>query len=96
MPVLTDDRVAAFLRKFATTAIVVPDPTNAFILPRDRDDEPYTDLAIAAGASYLVTWNDRHMTYLMRRDTPEGIDFCRRFSLQILSPPAFIQEISGQ
>lgn len=68
--------------------------SHAFALPRDPDDEPYTDLAIAAEAKFLVTWNERHLTYLMRRDTPEGIDFCRKFpNLEIVDPPTFLDEI---
>ena len=58
------------------------------------DDEPYTNLAIAADAKYLVTWNDRHLTYLMRQDTPEGIEFCQRFSnLQIVDFSTFLSEM---
>jgi hypothetical protein len=42
-----------------------------------------------------VTWNDRHLTYLMQQDTAEGRDFCRRFPLlKIVSPPAFLQELT--
>jgi putative PIN family toxin of toxin-antitoxin system len=96
-PILTEDRAAAFVRKFMSVAVIMPDPPNAFALPRDHDDEPYTDLAIAAGAEYLVTWNKRHLTYLMERDTPEGKDFCEKFpSLKILPPPTFIQKIVTQ
>ncbi len=67
---------------------------RAFSLPRDPRDEPYTDLAIAADAQYLVTWNERHLTYLMKRDTPEGVDFCQRFPrLTILDPPSLLNEL---
>jgi hypothetical protein len=45
-------------------------------------------------AAYLVTWNDRHLTYLMRQDTHEGREFCRKFpDLKILSPPVFLSEL---
>ena len=68
-------------------------PAKSFMLPRDPDDEPYTDLAIATAADFLVTWNDRHLTYLMRKDTPEGIDFCARFPhLKIVDPPTFLRQ----
>jgi len=41
-----------------------------------------------------VTWNNMHLTYLMRRDTPEGVEFCGRFpSLRIVDPPTFLDEI---
>jgi putative PIN family toxin of toxin-antitoxin system len=94
-PILKEEPVRAFIRKVKRLAVLCSEPPNIFILPRDRDDEPYTDLAIAARARYLVTWNDRHLTYLMRQDTPEGTEFCRRFpELRIVSPPEFIREIS--
>jgi putative PIN family toxin of toxin-antitoxin system len=85
------------LRTTRNLAMLLAEVPKAFHLPRDPDDEPYTDLAIAADAKYLVTWNDRHLTYLMRRDTPEGIDFCRRFpSVKIVNPPTFLAEIREQ
>jgi hypothetical protein len=53
---------------------------------------PYINLAIAADARYLVTWNQRYLTYLMHQDTPEGQDFCRRFpNIKIMDPPTFIR-----
>jgi predicted nucleic acid-binding protein len=64
-------------------------------LPRDPKDETYLDLAGAA--SYLVTWKERHLTYLMRGDTPEGIEFRTRFpSLEILSPPSFFRRLQPE
>jgi len=94
-PILTPDRVAAFIRKFLSVAILTPNPPKVFTLPRERNDEPYTDLAIAAKARYLVTWNSRHLTYLMRQDTPEGQVFCQRFPwLKILSPPDFLEQLA--
>ncbi|HEV8292518.1 MAG TPA: hypothetical protein VGP94_11375 [Tepidisphaeraceae bacterium] len=81
---LTQERVEAFIS--AARAVSS--------LPRDRKDELCTDLAIAASARYLVTWNERHLTYLMKRDTPEGKEFCQRFpQLTILNPPAFLHEL---
>ena len=53
-----------------------------------------TRLAIAADAKFLVTWNDRHLTYLMRQETPEGAEFRGRFpNLTIMDPPTFLAEI---
>ena len=94
-PVLVPERVDPFLQKVKRIAVIAPKPPNVFTLPRDRDDEPYTDLAIAARAKYLVTWNDRHLTYLMRRNTPEGRDFCDRFPfVRILSPTDLLSELA--
>jgi putative PIN family toxin of toxin-antitoxin system len=94
-PHLTTERVAGFLRDVQAVAVHVASPSRAFTLPRDSKDEPYTDLAIAVDAAYLVTWNHRHLTYLMQQDTAEGRDFCRRFPfLRIVSPPEFLQELA--
>jgi uncharacterized protein len=75
-------------------AILLENVPQAFRLPRDPKDEPYVDLAIAAKAAFLVTWNDRHLTYLMRKDTPEGINFCQRFpDVRIVNPIEFVSAI---
>lgn len=64
-------------------------------LPRDPKDEPYVDLAVAAGAQFLVSWNERHLCYLMKCDTPEGREFCGRFpNLRILTPPEFVRAVT--
>jgi putative PIN family toxin of toxin-antitoxin system len=92
---LTSDRVNAFVRDVTAAAVFVPTPPKVFALPRDPKDEPYIDLAIDVNAVFLVTWNERHLTYLMKRDTPEGEEFCRRFpDLAIVSPPSFLKELS--
>jgi putative PIN family toxin of toxin-antitoxin system len=91
-PILTPQRVEAFVAKFKAVAILTPDPPSAFLLPRDPKDQPYTDLAIAVSAEYLVTWNERHLSYLMKEDTPEGKDFRNRFpTITILPPPEFLR-----
>ena len=93
---LTPDRVARFLRRVLAVATTHAAPAHAFDLLRDHDDEPYLDLAIVAGCQYLVTWNERHLTYLMRQDTPEGRDFCRRFpSTRIVTPPVFVRDVES-
>ena len=94
-PCLTPRRVSSFVHDLRSVAVHVPTPPRAFQLPRDPKDEHYTDLAIAVVAAYLVTWNQRHLTYLMQQDTAEGREFCHRFPLlNILPPPAFLKELS--
>jgi putative PIN family toxin of toxin-antitoxin system len=93
-PLIESEDSQTLLRTARNKALLLADVPNAFQLPRDPDDEPYTDLAIAADAKVLVTWNERHLTYLMRQETPEGAEFCRRFpNVKILDPPAFLAEI---
>ena len=92
---LTPERVDAFVKDIRAKAVHIARPSRAFALPRDPKDEPYTDLAVAADAKYLVTWNDRHLTYLMRKDTEEGKLFCQAFpSISILTPPDFLKALS--
>ena len=46
------------------------------------------------GPSYLVTWNDRHLNYLMKWDTPEGQDVCVRFpEVSIVTRPKFVRYV---
>jgi putative PIN family toxin of toxin-antitoxin system len=93
-PLLTSADSQTLLRTTRNKALIFANVPKSFSLPRDPDDESYTDLAIAADAKYLVTWNDRHLTYLMRQETPEGGEFCRRFpNLKIVDPPTFLERI---
>src|ERR1051326_5983179 len=61
-PYLTLARVEAFLRDLQTLAVTINHPPHVFTLPRDPRDEPLIDLAVAAEADFLVTWNHRHLT----------------------------------
>jgi hypothetical protein len=48
----------------------------------------------AVDAAYLVTWNEKHLTYLMCGNTPEGQEFLSEFpQLQILPPPEFLRQV---
>jgi putative PIN family toxin of toxin-antitoxin system len=86
LPALTDDRVEAFLRDVVCRAETISDVPATFRLERDPKDERYINLAVAAGASYLVTW-DRDLLDLMG---DEG--FRRQFShLTNLEPPALLR-----
>jgi putative PIN family toxin of toxin-antitoxin system len=94
---LTPERVTAFFDEIEALAVMIRRPPHVFGLPRDPKDEPFTDLAIAGDASFLVTWNERHLTYLMRRDTPEGLEFGSRFpGLTICTPPDFLRSLASQ
>jgi putative PIN family toxin of toxin-antitoxin system len=94
-PYITPERVAAFVAEIESLAVKIAKPPSVFSLPRDPKDEPFIDLAVAGDARYIVTWNERHLTYLMKHETPEGKDFCARFpSLAILSPPEFLAKLT--
>ena len=94
LPHLTTAAADQLLISLRTHARIVHAVPSVLSLPRDPDDEIYLDLAVATDADYLVTWNERHLTYLMRGDTPEGVEFCRRFpKLKIVDPPTFLREV---
>jgi putative PIN family toxin of toxin-antitoxin system len=64
-PAITDETVESFCTRVLQVAQMV-DPVPAFIaLARDPDDEPYLNLAIAAGVDYLVT-RDNDLLDLMQ------------------------------
>jgi uncharacterized protein len=91
---LTPQMIETFAKDIERNAIYIENPPKAFTLQRDPKDEPYINLAVAADARHLVTWNAKHLTYLMRKDTAEGRLFCEKFpKLKILSPPEFLGEI---
>jgi len=93
-PLLDSAAAQALLRTAREKSLIFAVVPKVFALPRDPDDEPYADLAIAAEAKYLVTWNYKHLTYLMAQDTPEGVEFCRRFpALKIVDPPTLLREV---
>lgn len=86
LPALTDEATEAFLRDLLGRANVLSEVPATYRLERDPKDERYLNLAIASGASYLVTW-DRDLLDLM---DDEG--FRGRFPhLTILEPPALLQ-----
>lgn len=85
-PAITDEAVGAFLERLRQVSRSIDSVPTSFTLPRDPDDEPYLNLAIAAAADYLVT-RDKDMLDLMH---DEG--FLARFpTLKILDPVALLQ-----
>ncbi|MGA3065879.1 MAG: putative toxin-antitoxin system toxin component, PIN family [Tepidisphaeraceae bacterium] len=94
-PLLTAADAETLLRSIRAKSQLFTDVPNVLTLPRDRNDEIYLDVAVAAKADYLVTWNERHLTYLMQKNTPEGKEFGRRFpDLTILDPVRFLQLVT--
>jgi putative PIN family toxin of toxin-antitoxin system len=86
---LTDERIRAFFQLLSGKAVLVQDVPKQFTYARDPDDEPYVNLALVAGARYLVT-RDKDLLELMNDES-----FRTRFpGLMILDPVAFLQEIS--
>jgi predicted nucleic acid-binding protein len=74
---------------------VLLDPVpEVFTYPRDPDDEAYVNLALAACAPYLVSW-DKDLLDLANESTAEGKGFRQRFpDLSILDPVAFLRVLA--
>lgn len=88
-PILTADWVERFIREVASKAFQIADVPRAFSYARDPKDEPYVNLAVAAGASYLVS-RDKDLLDLMTDPS-----FRQRFpTLTILDPVVFLHEIA--
>jgi len=88
-PRLTPERVEDFLENVQAKAVLIAEVPKAFSYSRDPDDEPYLNLALAAGAKHLVS---RDEDLLDLRNDP---DFRSRFpDLTVLDPAAFLQGLS--
>ena len=90
-PYIMLNEVNKFIDQIELLSVRIQNPPPVFTLPRDSNDEPFINLVVAGNADFIVTWNERHLTYLMKQDTPEGVDFCTKFpTIKILSPPDFL------
>jgi putative PIN family toxin of toxin-antitoxin system len=88
-PAVTDETTRELLDRLTLLATKVVDVPSLFSLPRDPDDEPYVNLALAADANYLVT-RDKDLLDLM--NDPEFR--ARHPQLTILNPVALLQVLT--
>ena len=91
-PSLTDEAVEEFFDRIGQVAQKIENVPASFTLPRDPDDEPYLNLALAAAADYLVT-RDQDMLDLMqdpgfRSRYPALLILTPVALLEVLAPPA--------
>ena len=82
-PELTDDATARFVSALLTYGISIGDVPQLFSYPRDPKDEPYVNLAFAANAGYLVSWDE---DLLALNDTLGS-------ALRVVTPVAFLFEL---
>jgi putative PIN family toxin of toxin-antitoxin system len=88
---LAPENVAKFLAAVEAKAVLVPGVAPVFSYARDPKDELYVNLAVAAGAAYLVS-RDRDLLNLMDQASAAGRDFSQRFpGLRILDPAALLR-----
>jgi putative PIN family toxin of toxin-antitoxin system len=92
-PALTDELIERFLGALGKRALTVPEVPRIFSYGRDPKDEPYINLAIAAGASYLVS-RDSDVLDLANPNDPDGTRLRRHAPrLQILDPVSFLADM---
>jgi putative PIN family toxin of toxin-antitoxin system len=89
-PLLDDSYVEEFLTRLVAIAKWHTDPVPVFKVVRDPKDEPYLNLAVAAGAHYLIT-RDRDLLDLTLGDDAEELARIAP-ELRILDPVALLQE----
>ncbi len=90
---LSDEIVGAFLKRLQNLSDLVRSVPKKFSYPRDEDDEPYIDLAVAAGADFIIS-RDRDLLDLMTGHTEECKEFRRRFrSLRVIEPAEFLKTV---
>jgi len=88
-PALTKEAVDAFLAQHLRMATWISDVPEHYVLARDPDDSKYLNLAITAGAPYVVT-TDLDLLDLMDPQSTAGRDFRTRFpAVEIVRPAAF-------
>jgi putative PIN family toxin of toxin-antitoxin system len=88
---INDETVRELLERVGRKAVQLADVPTAYPYPRDPKDEPYLNLAIASGATHLVT-RDNDLLDLGRAELPEGKKFTERFpGLTILDPASFLK-----
>ena len=88
-PGLTKQAVDAFLAQHLHMATWISDVPEHYVLARDPDDSKYLNLAITAGASYVVT-DDLDLLDLMDPQSAAGSDFRTRFpGIRVVVPATF-------
>lgn len=92
-PALTRAAVQAFIDSIRHQAIFLVNVPEDFHYARDPKDEPYINLAVVAGAAYLVS-RDNDLLDLMTAKNAAAQSFRMRFPLlKILNAPAFLQAL---
>jgi uncharacterized protein len=92
-PDLSDEIVGAFLKRLQKHSTLVRLVPKKFSYLRDEDDEPYINLAVAAGADFIIS-RDRDLLDLMTGHSDECKEFRQRFRpLRVVEPIEFLKLI---
>lgn len=88
---ISDEIVGAFLKRLQKVSTLVRLVPKKFSYPRDEDDEPYINLAVVAGADFIVS-RDKDLLDLMTGHTNECKEFRQRFrSLKVVEPTELLK-----
>lgn len=92
-PDLSDEIVGAFLKRLEKLSVIVRPVPKKFRYPRDEDDEPYINLAVAAGADFIVS-RDKDLLDLMTGHADECKEFRQRFRpLKVIEPGELLKVV---
>jgi putative PIN family toxin of toxin-antitoxin system len=90
-PDLSDEIVGAFLKRLQKLSVLVRRVPKKFSYLRDEDDEPYINLAVAAGADFIIS-HDRDLLDLMTGYSDDCKEFRQRFrTLKVVEPIEFLK-----
>lgn len=90
---LTAAQIDAFTAKVTEFASLIADVPRVFEYDRDPDDAHYINLALAAGATLVVS-RDKDLLALRDLSFPESRQFAERFpDLRILTPSELFSEL---
>jgi putative PIN family toxin of toxin-antitoxin system len=93
-PQLSSPWVAEFLESAFARALHFDEVPERFSYPRDPQDEPYLNLALAAGATYLVS-RDKDLLDLQDPTSEPGQELRQHLlQLTILDPVTFLQRLN--
>ncbi len=96
LPSLTVEGVEAFLDDIIAHAVMIRNVPEKFRYERDPEDEPYINLAVAAGADYIVS-RDKDLLSLMVGTAVECKEFRQRFRpLKVIEPLDFLREFTRE
>jgi putative PIN family toxin of toxin-antitoxin system len=95
-PELSDEIVGAFLKRLQKISVLVRSVPKRFSYPRDEDDEPYINLAVAAGADFIIS-RDKDLLDLMTGHADDCKEFRQRFRpLRVIEPGEFLRRIEDR
>jgi putative PIN family toxin of toxin-antitoxin system len=95
-PTITQEAIELVLRRLRYVGEYLGQVNASFRFDRDRDDEPFIELAIAGAASHVVT-SDTDLLSLMTGHDDAARRFRQRLpGVRVLRPAAFLREFEAE